>query len=191
MKEINISIGNKPYKVVLAETDEEIKKGLMGVDKMDDDEGMLFILDDEYEVSFWMKDTIIPLDIIFINEDLEVVSVQEGVPNSEEFLTDVASYVLEVNKGSGIKKGDELEFVSDKSIKSDKMLILDPEGKPQMELVGGERIFSRVHTKTLIKFTKKAATTDEDKDYKELGKRIFKFLDIQNNTDPEYVKTKS
>ena len=52
MKEINISIGNKPYKVVLAETDEEIKKGLMGVNKMDDNEGMLFILDDEYEVSF-------------------------------------------------------------------------------------------------------------------------------------------
>lgn len=188
---MNISIGNKPYKVVLAETEEEIKTGLMGVDEMDDDEGMLFILDEEYEVSFWMKDTIIPLDIIFINEDLEVVSVQEGVPNSEELLTDVASYVLEVNKGSGIKKGDELEFISGKGIKSDKMLILDHEGKPQMELVGGERIFSRAHTKTLIKFTKKAATTDEDKDYKELGKRIFKFLDIQNNTDPEYVKTKS
>lgn len=188
MKEINITIGNKSYNVVLVSTDEDKAKGLMGVDEMDNNEGMLFVFDDEEEVSFWMKDTEIPLDIIFIDSDLKVVSVKEGIPNSEEYITDVASYVLEVNKGSDIKIGDELEFNTDKKINSDKMLILDSEGNPQMELVGGERIFSRNHTKTLIKFAKKADSTKADKDYKELGKRIFKFLDIQNNTDPEYVK---
>lgn len=189
MKEINISVGNKSYEVVLAETEEEQRKGLMGVDEMDNDEGMLFVFDEEDEVSIWMKDTEIPLDIVFIDKNLDVVGVYEGVPNSEEFITDTASYVLEVNKDSGIKVGDELNFNTEKNINPDKMLILDSEGKPQMELVGGERIFSRAHTKTLIKFAKKADSTEADKDYKELGKRIFKFLDIQNNTDPEYVKS--
>jgi hypothetical protein len=45
-----------------------------------------------------------------------------------------------------------------------------------MELEGGERIFSRKNTKVLIKYAKKAYKTKEDKDYKALGKRLFKFL---------------
>lgn len=60
-----------------------------------------------------------------------------------------------------------------------------------MELDGGERIFSRKHTKTLIKFAKKAATTDNDNDYRALGKRMFKFLQVQTDTDPEYVESKN
>ena len=51
MKEIDISVGNKSYEVVLAETEEEQRKGLMGVDEMDNDEGMLFVFDEEDEVS--------------------------------------------------------------------------------------------------------------------------------------------
>ena len=52
MKEINISVGNKSYKVVLAQTEEEQRKGLMGVDEMDNDEGMLFVFDEPQDVSF-------------------------------------------------------------------------------------------------------------------------------------------
>ena len=59
-----------------------------------------------------------------------------------------------------------------------------------MELEGGERIFSRANTKTLIKFAKKAYSTQSDNDFKALGKRVFKFLDIQDNNEPEYVSIK-
>jgi len=137
-----------------------------------------------------MKDTNIPLDIIFLNEDLEVVSVQEGIPNSEDFVTFVASYVLEVNKDSGIQKEDILEF-SSKSVKTDsKMLVLNSDGEVQMILDGGERIFSRPHTKTLIKFAKKAAALESSSAYAALGKRMFKFLKIQDNTEPEFVESR-
>lgn len=139
-----------------------------------------------------MKDTQIPLDIIFIDDDLEVVKIYKGVPNSNELLEGSATYVLEVNQNSNIKVGDELSFSTDKKVKnSDKMLVLNSGGEVQMELDGGERIFSRKHTKTLIQFAKKAAVTDRENDYVALGKRMFKFLQVQSETSPEYVKSKN
>ena len=135
-----------------------------------------------------MKDTSIPLDIIFINEDLEVFAVHEGIPQSEEIIEhDNTVFVLEVNKDSGIKVGDELEFSPEKQ---GKMMVLDESGKSQMELEGGERIMSRKNTKTLIQFAKKASATNKDTDYKALGKRVFKFLKIQDENTPEYVDKK-
>ena len=191
MKEINISIANKQYKVQLAETDEEKEKGLQGVENLPEGTGMLFIFNEVGEVSFWMKETDIPLDIVFINEELEVIAVHQGVPHSEELMTeqDVA-YVLEVNVNSDIKKRDELEFSPEKKVDNKKMHVLDADGNSQIQLEGGERIFSRPNTKTLIKFAKKAASTQNDNDYKALGKRVFKFLETQEQNTPEYVKSK-
>jgi len=137
-----------------------------------------------------MKDTEIPLDIIFLNDDLEVISVKKGVPNSEDPITVVANYVLEVNEGSPIKEGDTLEFTSKKTKSDSKMLVLDSNGDTQMILEGGERIFSRAHTKILIRFAKKAAALDTPTAYAALGKRMFKFLKIQDSTEPEFVKSK-
>lgn len=191
MKEIKIEIGNKEYKVKLAETDEQQEQGLQNVDKLEDDEGMLFIFDEEEDIWFWMQDTTIPLDLVFINEELEVTQVLQGEPNSEEMLEGRAAYVLEVNQNSGIKVGDELTFnPTDKKINDKKMLVIGPKGEVQMELESGEKIFSRKHTKTLIKFAKKAASTENDNDYKALGKRVFKFLKVQSETEPEYVQSK-
>lgn len=188
MKEIKIKIGSKPYEVKIAQTDEEKEKGLQGVNELPENEGMLFIFDEAEDVSFWMKDTSIPLDIVFIDDELNVISVYQGIPESEEFITEKnVTFVLEVNQNSGINIGDELEFSPDKEVSKDKMLVLDSEGNPQMELEGGERIFSRANTKTLIKFAKKAYSTQSDNDFKTLGKRVFKFLDIQDNNEPEYV----
>lgn len=133
-----------------------------------------------------MKDTEIPLDIIFINDDLEVINTYKGVPFSEEAFTEKdVSFVLEVNQNSGIKKGDEIEFITD--LKTKQMLVLRNDGTSQMNLDGGERIFSRPNTKILIKFAKKADLLKRDSDYKALGKRVFKFLDTQDSKEPEYV----
>ena len=68
------------------------------------------------------------------------------------------------------------------------MKVLNEKGEIQMELSGGERIFSRLNTKILIKFAKKADFTKNDNDYKALGKRVFKFLTIQDSNDPQYEK---
>ena len=139
-----------------------------------------------------MKDTDIPLDIIFINEDLEVISVAKGEPNTEDaHVENDVAFVLEVNQNSGIKVGDELDFAPNKKVDSKKMLVLNSEGGTQMELDGGGRIFSRPHTKILIRFAKKAYSSEKDSDFKNLGKRLFKFLQTQEETEPEYVKSKN
>ena len=75
MKEVKVEIGNKQYKCKVAESNEDRIKGLQGVKEMPKDEGMLFVFDKPQTVDFWMKDTLIPLDIIFIDEDCEVLSI--------------------------------------------------------------------------------------------------------------------
>ena len=68
------------------------------------------------------------------------------------------------------------------------MKVLAVDGSTQMELKGGERIFSRLNTKVLIRQAKKAYTSQADGDYKRLGKSLFKFLHKQDTNEPEYVQ---
>ena len=96
-------------------------------------------------------------------------------------------YVVELNKESGVKVGDELEFEEDYDNPTPIMKVLAPDGSTQMELQGGERIVSRRETKVLIKKAMKARDSKEDKDYKALGKYIFKVFNKQDNREPEYV----
>lgn len=189
MKEIKIKIKDKTYSVKIADTDETREEGLQNIKTLPENEGMLFIFEEPQTVSFWMKDTLIPLDIIFINEELQIISVSQGEPETENphQENDVA-YVLEVNQGSNIQPGDELEFSPNTT---NKMQVLNSSGESQMELEGGERIFSRPNTKSLIKFAKKAFATENDNDYRKLGKTVFKFLQIQDSNEPEYVQSKN
>ena len=179
-----IRIGNKEYNVKEVTTPEDKAKGLSGVESLPEDEGLLFIFDPPEDVKFWMKDTLIPLDIIFINEDQEVVKVHQGIPNDETLIeVPNIAYVLEVNANSGIKVGDELELEEDAPI----MKVLAQDGSEQYSLWGEERIFSRKNTKVLVRKAKKADQSKLDKDYKALGKYMFKCIKIQDNREPEYV----
>lgn len=179
-----IRIGNKEYNVKEVTTPEDKAKGLQGVESLPEDEGMLFIFDPPEDVKFWMKDTLIPLDIIFINEDQEVVKVHQGIPNDETLIeVPNIAYVLEVNANSGIKVSDELELEEDAPI----MKVLAQDGSEQYSLWGEERIFSRKNTKVLVRKAKKADQSKLDKDYKALGKYMFKCIKIQDNREPEYV----
>jgi uncharacterized membrane protein (UPF0127 family) len=187
---MKIEIGDKEYNVEVARTEEEKVKGLQEKESLGEDEGMLFVYDEPQEIAFWMKDTAIPLDIVFIDEDGEVISVQQGQPYDETLLEeDGVMYVLEVNQNSGIQPGDELDIEEDDDDKQPVMKVLAPDGSTQMELEGGERIFSRKNTKTLIKMAKRAYSSELDKDYKALGKKVFKYLHIQDTNTPEYVDT--
>lgn len=181
---ITIKIKDKEYKVKEARTEEQRRKGLQGTEELPEDEGMLFYFDPPEEVSMWMKDVDIPLDIIFFNEDQEVTLVHEGKPNDETLITQAdTAFVLEVNKGSGIEVGDDFEF--DNNVPT--MKVLFPDGSEQYQLWGGERIFSRKNTRVLIKKAKKAQETQDDKDYKALGRYMFKCIKKQDERPPEYV----
>lgn len=187
MENAVIEVNNKKYNVLVARTEEERETGLQDKEELAENEGMLFVFPEEQHVDFWMKDTKIPLDIIFINSDLEVISVKEGEPLSEDFLSeDNVQYVLELNQKSGIQKDDDviLDDITDDDIK---MYVIGSDGKPQYELTGGERIFSRPNTRVLISKAKKAFKSKSDSDYKSLGKQLFKYLKIQNSNEPEYV----
>lgn len=187
---ITIEIGDRTYKVQEAHTDQEKEKGLQGVKELPEDKGMLFYFDTPQEVSMWMKDTLIPLDIVFIDEDMEVISVAKGEPNNEELITESdVVYVLEVNQNSGIEEGDELDIEEEKDEDDNPpvMRVLAQDGSSQMDLWGGERIFSRKNTVVLIRKAKKANLTNDDKDFKALGRYMFKCIKGQDERPPEYV----
>lgn len=194
MSETNITIGNKQYKVIEAKTEAERRVGLINYDELPEGEGMLFYMDDEKSQQvFTMKGMKFPLDILFINQDQEVVSAhhdcqpdKESVVSTTEHLQegDYIAYVLEVNPKSGIEVGDSFDFDEETPV----MKVLFPDGSEQMALYGGERIFSRKNTRVLIKKAKKAAETLSDSDYKALGKYMFKCIKIQDEREPEYVQ---
>lgn len=105
--------------VELADTPEERKTGLMYRESLLQNRGMLFIYENEAIRTFWMKNTLIPLDMIFLNKDFEIVDILEGVPPCEKDPCPIypskgeAQYVLEVNSGlseiSGLAVGQTLQ----------------------------------------------------------------------------------
>lgn len=103
--------------IEIAESEYETQTGLMYRKSMEDTQGMLFIFPDERMHSFHMKNTQIPLDIIFIKADSTIASLQENArPNDESGLSSQVPvrYVLEVNAGLAekwsLEVGDKIDF---------------------------------------------------------------------------------
>ena len=104
-------------RVELARTGQEHGRGLMFREYLDADAGMLFLYPAEDIRRFWMRNTLIPLDMIFISAALRVVGIVENAEPQTETLRQVAQpsqYVLEVNGGyaaaHGITAGTPVEF---------------------------------------------------------------------------------
>lgn len=102
------------FNVEIADSKEERKQGLMYREHLNQDKGMLFIFTKEDIHPFWMKNTLIPLDMIWIDEKMEIVSI---FPNAQPCKTKncesirplkKAMYVLEINGGVAAEKGIEL-----------------------------------------------------------------------------------
>lgn len=197
MKKTKIKLGKKTYKVLVAETPEEKEIGLSKTSNLPEDCGMLFEYDEpQEELYFTMEDTSIDLDIIFLDSEGEVISVfPTKAHDQESVMEENAQFVLEVNINSGIKEGDELQeideededYTEEEKEELGRMLMLDSNGNVQMKLQGGERIVSMIETRKLIKSALKAYHSDEDSDYKKVGKLIFKILDGQDSRDAEYT----
>lgn len=110
--------GERAFRAEVARTPQQQARGLMFRTQMGADEGMLFdYTADPHVLSFWMRNTVIPLDIIFITPDRRVLNIAaNAVPYSEESLraTGVAAAVLELNGGRaaelGIAPGDRVSW---------------------------------------------------------------------------------
>jgi len=105
----------------LAVTDEERQQGLMFREKIADDQGMLFIFDDEEVHSFWMKNMSFSIDILWLDKQRRIVHLESRVPPCAadpcpSYTPDrPASFVLELQSGAaekhGLKLYDRLDFI--------------------------------------------------------------------------------
>jgi hypothetical protein len=106
-----------PFRVELATSESQREKGLMYRNHLDPDAGMLFVFEREAPLTFWMKNTLIPLDMIFINGNRRIVGVVENaIPETEtpRRVEGLSRYVLEIAGGMsrrlGISADGEVEF---------------------------------------------------------------------------------
>lgn len=116
---LKVTSGSKvhQFRVELARTPQEQAKGLMFRTEMGVDEGMIFPFDPPRGASFWMRNTVIPLDLIFVAPDGRISNIAaNAIPYDETPLTSIgeARAVLELNGGRaaqlGIKPGDRVEW---------------------------------------------------------------------------------
>ena len=104
--------------VEIADDTEEMARGLMGRTALAEDAGMLFVYPDEREISFWMKDTLIPLSIAFMDAEGRIVDIQDmrALDDTPPHYTSAepSRYALEVNEGffdeRGVEVGDRAEL---------------------------------------------------------------------------------
>ncbi len=102
----SFTLGTKKITAFIADTDEKRRLGLMNVDRLEEHQGMLFVFEEEQVLSFWMKNTRIPLNIGFFNvrgelvdtQDMKVPSVIEDRPVSYQSRVP-AIFALEMNAG--------------------------------------------------------------------------------------------
>ena len=101
--------------VELAQTEQQQQRGLMERTELGKNRGMLFVFDQEQPQSFWMKNTLIPLSIAYIDGSGTIVDIQDMQPLDETSHPSAApaKYALEVNQGffgeNGINVGDRME----------------------------------------------------------------------------------
>lgn len=115
--EYPVCFGGNCYMSELAATPQERERGLMFRESLADGKGMFFVFDEDGKHDFWMKNTLIPLDIVWMGEGGEVSHIAENVqpcrsdPCPLFVPPTVARYVLEINAGEarriGLKAGDK------------------------------------------------------------------------------------
>jgi len=112
-----VRMGQVLGRLRIAATDLEKARGLMGVTKLTDEEGMAFMYDAETRMSFWMKDTPLDLDIAFIARDgtvLEVRTMTAGDTETTASSTDQVRFAIEMRAGwfghFGVKPGDKVNL---------------------------------------------------------------------------------
>lgn len=116
---IDASGGEKvEVRVEIVDDDAERADGLMDRESLGEDRGMLFVFPSEEVRSFWMKDTLLPLSIAYIDSEGRIIDIQDMKPFDDEpphyVSAEPAQYALEVNRGffdeRGVEVGDRAEL---------------------------------------------------------------------------------
>jgi len=97
-----VTVGSTAVDVEVVATEAKIERGLMYRQNLPPDSGMLFLMGKEWDWAFWMRNTLISLDIIFITKDMRVAGVAANAKPQDDTLLKVgvpSLYVLEVNAG--------------------------------------------------------------------------------------------
>ena len=113
---VPLRVGGIEIQVEIADDAEERQRGLMYRESLDENQGMLFVYPEQRTLGFWMKNTLIPLDIAYIDREGRIVDIQQMEPQTTETHDSAAPamYALEMNQGwfeaNGIRVGDVIEF---------------------------------------------------------------------------------
>ena len=106
------------FDIEIADTPYERQTGMMYRQHMENNQGMLFVFDQAQPLNFYMKNTPLALDLIFLNEHLEVIHIHNNaIPNNESSIPSIqpAKYVLELlagtSKNIGLALGDQVNYV--------------------------------------------------------------------------------
>ncbi len=113
---VPIRVAGIEIEVEIADEESERSKGLMFRESLPENRGMLFVYPEERPLGFWMRNTLIPLDIAFIDREGRIVDIQQMQPRDEttHYSKAPAMYALEMNEGwfaaHDIEVGDRVEF---------------------------------------------------------------------------------
>jgi len=192
---MRVKVGDKEFTVKQAKTPDELKQGLLGTTELPKGEGMLLSFDRPGEYPITMKGMDYPLTLIFANGG-KVNRVITAKPDEDNiFGVGLVDSVLEVNPSDvkGISPGQTMEILGEKKADGTVEMaeggltpkgaahVLDEDGKVQMNLKGGERIFSRKATSRMFELAKKG-------EFKKLGKYAIDEITNQDERPEEYAK---
>lgn len=118
LKVVDLSIGSHKFKAWVMDTASKRQEGMMHLQTKDvrDNEAMLFVFSEAQEMAFWMQNTPLPLDILYVSENFKVLNIAHGKPYDETSLPSIgkAKFVVELKEGTskklGIKAGAVVKF---------------------------------------------------------------------------------
>ena len=115
----NVQLGGGYFSLMVADTEEKRAKGLSGVSELPPNGGLLFVFEEDSQWGIWMKDMLIPIDIVWLDANKRVVHIEKNISpdlgTTKTFLPEKsARYVIELPAGSaskaGIKTGQKAQF---------------------------------------------------------------------------------
>ena len=113
---ISMDVGGHRVRAEVARSPDEQSRGLRYRRELGKNDGMLFVYAEERRLGFWMKNTFVPLSVAFIDDDLEIVHIEDMVPQTTESHRSPVPvrYALEVNRGwfedNGVEVGAQVSF---------------------------------------------------------------------------------
>jgi uncharacterized protein len=117
LRTVTMRLGNEDFTLEVADTPDRQRDGLMFRKEMPANHGMIFVFPTERPLSFWMRNTYIPLDVVFVNVQRQVVAIKPGRPRDDRTSINSdapASYAIELNRGTaarvGLKVGDRIDI---------------------------------------------------------------------------------